>query len=93
MAKPEIISQMLPVFHQVFDDDELVIAPATSADDVEGWDSLSHIRLMVAIETVFNVRIRAPEAAKLNNVGELADLIERKLGSRARQAEGVAMEG
>jgi acyl carrier protein len=80
MAKPETIAKMLPVFHEVFDDDTLVIMPATSAGDVEGWDSLSHIRLMVAIESVFDVRIRASEAAKLNNVGELADLIERKLG-------------
>jgi acyl carrier protein len=80
MAKPEIISQMLPVFHEVFDDDTVVIVPATTAKDVEGWDSLSHIRLMVAIESAFGVRIRASEAAKLNNVGELADLIERKLG-------------
>jgi acyl carrier protein len=79
MAKPETIAKMLPVFHEVFDDDTLVIMPATSAGDVEGWDSLSHIRLMVAIESVFDVRIRASEAAKLNNVGELADLIERKL--------------
>jgi acyl carrier protein len=80
MAKPETIARMLPVFHEVFDDDTLVIAPATTAKDVEGWDSLSHIRLMVAIESAFDVRIRASEAAKLNNVGELADLIERKLG-------------
>jgi acyl carrier protein len=80
MAKPETIAKMLPVFHEVFDDDALVIAPATSAKDVEGWDSLSHIRLMVAMESVFDVRIKASEAAKLNNVGELADLIERKLG-------------
>ena len=80
MAKPETIAKMLPVFHEVFDDDTLVIVPATSARDVEGWDSLSHIRLMVAIESAFEVRIRASEAAKLNNVGELADLIERKLG-------------
>ena len=49
MAKPEIIAKMLPVFHEVFDDDTLVIAPATSAQDVDGWDSLSHIRLMVAM--------------------------------------------
>jgi acyl carrier protein len=80
MAKPETIAQMLPVFHEVFDDDTLVIVPATTAKDVEGWDSLSHIRLMVAIESAFGVRIRASEAAKLNNVAELADLIERKLG-------------
>ena len=80
MAKPETITQMLPVFHEVFDDDTLVIMPAMTAKDVEGWDSLSHIRLMVAIESAFGVRIRASEAAKLNNVAELADLIERKLG-------------
>lgn len=80
MAKPETIAKMLPVFHEVFDDDTLVIMPATTARDVEGWDSLSHIRLMVAIESAFGVRIRASEAAKLNNVAELADLIERKLG-------------
>jgi acyl carrier protein len=80
MAKPETIAKMLPVFHEVFDDDTLVIEPATTAKDVEGWDSLSHIRLMVAIESAFGVRIRASEAAKLNNVGELADLVERKLG-------------
>jgi acyl carrier protein len=80
MAKPETIAKMLPVFHEVFDDDTLVIMPATTAKDVEGWDSLSHIRLMVAIESAFGVRIRASEAAKLNNVAELADLIERKLG-------------
>jgi acyl carrier protein len=80
MAKPETIAKMLPVFHEVFDDDTLVIMPAMTAKDVEGWDSLSHIRLMVAIESAFGVRIRASEAAKLNNVAELADLIERKLG-------------
>ena len=50
MAKPETIAKMLPVFHEVFDDDTLVVGPATSAGDVEGWDSLSHIRLMVAIK-------------------------------------------
>lgn len=80
MAEPETIARMLPVFREVFDDETLVIVPATSAKDVEDWDSLSHIRLMVAVETAFGVRIKASEAAKLENVGELADLIERKLG-------------
>jgi acyl carrier protein len=80
MAKPETIARMLPVFHEVFDDETLTIAPATSAKDVEDWDSLSHVRLMVALESAFGVRIKASEAAKLENVGQLADLIERKLG-------------
>jgi acyl carrier protein len=80
MAKPETLVQMLPVFHEVFDDETLTIAPETSARDIEDWDSLSHVRLMVALESAFGVRIKASEAAKLENVGQLADLIERKLG-------------
>jgi acyl carrier protein len=80
MGKSETIARMLPVFHEVFDDDTLVLTPETTARDVEGWDSLAHIRLMVAIESAFGVRIKASEAAKLNNVGDLADLIDRKLG-------------
>jgi acyl carrier protein len=88
MAKPETIAKMLPVFHEVFDDETLVIVPAMSARDVEGWDSLSHIRLMVAMESAFDVRIKASEAAKLNDVGELADLIERKLGTHRGRDSG-----
>lgn len=80
MAKQETMARMLPVFHEVFDDETLTIVPETSARDVEDWDSLSHVRLMVALESAFGVRIKASEAAKLENVGQLADLIERKLG-------------
>jgi len=80
MARPEMLATMLPVFREVFDDETLSITGATTARDVDGWDSLTHIRLMLAIETAFGVRIKATEAAKLENVGALADLIERKLG-------------
>ena len=80
MAKPEMLATMLPVFREVFDDETLSITGATTARDVDGWDSLTHIRLMLAIETAFGVRIKATEAAKLENVEALADLIARKLG-------------
>ncbi len=80
MTRPETLATMLPVFREVFDDDALSITAATTAKDVDGWDSLTHIRLMLAIETAFRVRIKSTEAAKLENVGALAELIERKLG-------------
>jgi acyl carrier protein len=80
MARPETLASMLPVFREVFDDEKLSITAATTARDVDGWDSLTHIRLMLAIETAFGVRIRAIEAAKLESVGALAELIERKQG-------------
>jgi acyl carrier protein len=80
MARPEMLATMLPVFREVFDDETLSITGATTARDVDGWDSLTHIRLMLAIETAFGVRIKATEAAKLENVEALADLIERKRG-------------
>lgn len=80
MARLETLATMLPVFREVFDDETLSITAVTTAKDVDGWDSLTHIRLMLAIETAFGVRIRATEAAKLENVGSLAELIERKQG-------------
>jgi acyl carrier protein len=61
-----------------FDADDLVISPETTAADVEDWDSLSHIRLIVAIERAFNIRFANSEIENLGNVGELAALIERK---------------
>ena len=53
-------------------------AAATTADDVDGWDSLSHVQLMVAVERAFNIRFATAELTGLANVGELADVIDRR---------------
>lgn len=73
-----IAEKLTPVFHEVFDD-ELVVDENTTAHDVEGWDSLANIRLMVSIEQAFNIRFSAAEIARLDKVGTLALLIQKKL--------------
>ncbi len=73
-----IIQGLTPIFRDVFDDDELVISEVTTAPDVEGWDSLANIRIMVSIEKAFGVRFAAAEISRLKDVGTLAELVLRK---------------
>ena len=70
-----IIEKLLPIFQNVFDDDELIITSLTTAKDISGWDSLAHIRLVVAIEKSFHLRFSANEISELENVGEMINLI------------------
>jgi acyl carrier protein len=64
----------------VFDVDDLEVTPATTAEDIEEWDSLSHIRLVVAIERRFKIRFKNAEIVGLQNVGELVEAIDGKTG-------------
>ena len=73
-----ITDNLTPIFCDVLDDDELVISEVTTAADVEGWDSLANIRIMVSIEKAFGVRFTAAEISKLKNVGALAELVLKK---------------
>ena len=73
-----MIEQLIPIFKEVFNDDDLIIAKSTAAKDVDGWDSLAHIRLIVAIEKSFKLRFTAAEISELENVGEMIDLILKK---------------
>lgn len=73
-----IIDQLTPIFRDVLDDDDLTITPATKADDVDGWDSLAHIHLVVSIEKAFRTRFSAEEVSSLENVGDLVALIIKK---------------
>ncbi len=67
------------VFQQVFEDDTLRINEKTTADDIDGWDSLSHVNLIVAVETTFNVRFTQKELLTFKNVGDLVRSIESKI--------------
>ena len=73
--RPSIFEQLTEVFRDVFDDDELVIDATTTAQDVEGWNSLAHIRLVVSIEKAFKLRFSAAEICSLKNVGDMVELI------------------
>jgi len=63
------------IFREVFDNDDINISPGMTANDVEGWDSLSHVNLIVAIETKFGIRFSQKELLTFKNVGDLLDSI------------------
>jgi acyl carrier protein len=77
-----VIQQLSGIFEDVFDDDSIIVNEDTVAADVDGWDSLAHIRLIVSIEKAFRLRFSAAEIAALQNVGDMAALIQKKLGNK-----------
>ena len=75
----EIMETLIGIFREVFDNPMLVLHDAMSAADVENWDSLNHIDLIVAIEKKFKVKFTTREVTSLKTVGDLAELVEKKL--------------
>ena len=78
MTKEEVFERLNVVFRDVFDDDELTVEEATTAADVDGWDSLEHINLIAAVEQEFGVHFTMGEVVTMKNVGEMAQLIIKK---------------
>jgi len=74
-----IINKVQDIFRDIFDEDELVISEATTADDIEEWDSLNHINLISAIEKSFKIRFALGELQTLKNVGAMIELITAKV--------------
>jgi acyl carrier protein len=66
------------IFRDVFDDNQLVIKRETSAKDIESWDSLSHINIVMAVEKEFGIKFALGELQDLRNVGDMFDVIEKK---------------
>jgi acyl carrier protein len=83
----ELHSDLQEVFRRVFDDDGLVITELTSATDVDGWDSMAHINLIIAIERRFGVKFAASEIAALGrrgqSVGSMIQILAAKTGRGA----------
>ena len=82
MESNEVYRRLNEVFRNVFDDSNLVISPEMTANDVDGWDSLRHVRLMLSVERAFDIKVSAYEVNKLKDVAQLAKLIQEKLGAR-----------
>lgn len=80
MSQDEILLQVVDIMRDVFDEDDLVVNGETSAEDVEEWDSLSHVRLIVAIERKFGFKFSNSEIDGLHNVGDLVKVIAKKVG-------------
>jgi acyl carrier protein len=79
MTDAEIMAALTELFHDLFADDTIVLTPDTTAGDVEGWDSIKHISLIVAVEDRFGIRFGTSEIEQLANVGELLAAIRQKL--------------
>ena len=73
-----IYEKMTGIFHDVFDDDSIVLTPELTADDVDEWDSLNHVRLILTVQKAFDIKFSAAQTASLKNVGDLVDLIRSK---------------
>jgi acyl carrier protein len=81
MDAVEIKAKLTPLFRDVFANDDIIAQEDLSAKDVEGWDSLSHINMIVAVEKTFKVRFTTREVSSLKKVGDLIDLIKQKASS------------
>lgn len=80
MERKEIFKKLNEIFVDVLDLDECELTEATSANDIEEWDSLSHIQLIVAIEKAFSIKFTSLEIMKWRNVGEMVNSMQEKLG-------------
>jgi acyl carrier protein len=78
MDEPQIFARLEEIFQDVFDEDSIKVTPDLSAKDVDGWDSLAHIRLILTIEKTFKIKFSTSEIGKLENVGDLVTLIKAR---------------
>ena len=79
MEKVVVLSHVQDIFRDILDNDEIVLSNETTADDIEEWDSLSHIQLIVAIEKFFRVKFTSKEILSWKNIGELVDCLLIKI--------------
>ena len=79
MTREEIFGRLNEVFRDVFDDDSISVTDTTTADDIEDWDSLEHINLVVAVEKEFGIKFNIGEVNTMKNVGEMVDIILKRI--------------
>lgn len=79
MTKESVFLRVTAIFRDIFDNDTLEIKETTNSMDIEDWDSLNHINLIVAIESDFKIKFSFDEVSELKNVGEMVELITLKL--------------
>ena len=80
MTREDVYEKLNEIFRDVFDDEDITVNDATTADDIEDWDSLEHINLVVAVEKCFGIKFTMGEATGMKNVGEMADIILGRIG-------------
>ena len=79
MDRSEILTKVEEIFREELELDDLVLTDETTADDVEEWDSLSHVQLVAAMEEAFGIEFKSREILSWENIGDLIDSIEKKV--------------
>jgi len=80
MTKDEVLSQLVAMMRDYFDDEDLVLTRESTAEDVVEWDSLSHVNIIAGVESTFGVRFAISEIENLKSVGDLVELVAVKKG-------------
>ena len=78
MTEAEVFARLNKIFCKLFDDDSIVVTRATTANDIEDWDSLEHINLISAVEDEFGIRFKMGEVSSMKNVGEMVEIIKTR---------------
>lgn len=78
MNRNEIVEKLTLVFHEVFNDNNIVLSDEMTANDVENWDSLTHMLMITKVEEVFGIKFKLKELNKLKQVGDIVSLVEEK---------------
>jgi acyl carrier protein len=78
MNESDIYARLTGILQEVFDDDSIAATPTLSANDVDGWESLTHIRLMLTVEKAFNVKFSTSEIGKMQTLGDLVTIIKAR---------------
>lgn len=81
MNREKVYERLNEVFRDVFDDAAIIVNDNTTSNDIEDWDSLEHINLIVAVEQEFNIKFKMNEVITMKNVGEMVDIIIARKGS------------
>ncbi len=79
MEKSEILEKVQDIFRTVLDDEDIVLSEESNAEDIEEWDSLNNLLLLVQIEKTFGVKFTSSESSSWQNVGEMIDSLQSKL--------------
>jgi acyl carrier protein len=87
VLKPKDLEKLQSIFREVFDRPDLTIYDSMQAKDVDGWDSLNHVTLIMAIEEGFRVRFSTREVMSFQNVGEMIACLDKKMASAGRLTE------
>lgn len=82
MADLQTLATLQGLFQEVFDNLDLMVTPETSKDDLEEWDSIAQVKLVLAVEAAFGIRIQPNEVETLNSVRDFADLVHRHAGRK-----------